>query len=173
MWWRTRHGRGPPARHHLLEQLPGPAEHPCRVPLVLRIPLAPLLSHVLVSTPTNVAGRSPSDDQVRHKTPGHTRRRPRFRGAAPISMFVRTLDIHQSPITNHQSCEERAPACTPLDVKLLSPRAPSSDIAWRCRCDGCPLRDVPDHVVAGIDARSSRLGLSRSEYLRRRLAQEG
>src|SRR5450759_5919325 len=33
MWWRTRHGRGPPARHHLLEQLPGPAEHPCRVPL--------------------------------------------------------------------------------------------------------------------------------------------
>jgi len=35
------------------------------------------------------------------------------------------------------------------------------------------LRDVPDHVVAGIDARSSRLGLSRSEYLRRRLAQEG
>src|SRR5664280_2906842 len=85
--------------------------------LLLRILLAPLLSHVLVSTPTNVAGRSPSDDQVRHKTPGHTRRRPRFRGAAPISMFVRTLDIrtytnHQSPITNHQSCEERAPACT-------------------------------------------------------------
>src|SRR5664280_3486187 len=33
MWWRTRHGRGPPARHHLLDQLPGPAEHPCRVPL--------------------------------------------------------------------------------------------------------------------------------------------
>src|SRR5664280_1702642 len=33
MWWRTRHGRGPPARHHLLEQFPGPAEHPCRVPL--------------------------------------------------------------------------------------------------------------------------------------------
>src|SRR5664280_2680327 len=101
MWWRTRHGRGPPARHHLLEQLPGPAEHPCRVPLVLRIPLAPLLSHVLVSTPTNVAGRSPSDDQVRHKTPGHTRRRPHFRGAAPISMFVRTLDIRT--YTNHQS----------------------------------------------------------------------
>src|SRR5664280_665392 len=51
--------------------------------LLLRIPLAPLLSHVLVSTPTNVAGRSPSNDQVRHKTPGHTQRRPHFRGAAP------------------------------------------------------------------------------------------
>ena len=88
-----------------------------------------------------------------------------------ISMFVRTLDIHQSPITNHAKNARRR--VLPLDVKLLSPRAPSSDIAWRCRCDGCPLRDVPDHVVAGIDARSSRLGLSRSEYLRRRLAQEG
>src|SRR5664280_1548797 len=85
MWWRTRHGRGPPARHHLLEQLPGPAEHPCRVPLVLRIPLAPLLSHVLVSTPTNVAGRSPSNDRVRHKTPRQTQRRPHSRGAAPVS----------------------------------------------------------------------------------------
>src|SRR5450756_331756 len=49
--------------------------------LLLRVPLAPLLSHVLVSTPTNVAGRSPSNDQVRHKTPGHTRRRPHSRGA--------------------------------------------------------------------------------------------
>jgi len=52
--------------------------------LLLRVPLAPLLSNVLVSTPTNVAGRSPSNDQVRHKTPGHTRRRPHSRGAAPI-----------------------------------------------------------------------------------------
>src|SRR5664280_2714893 len=63
-----------------------PLPHPCRVPLVLRIPLAPLLSHVLVSTPTNVAGRIPSNDQVRHKTPGHTRRRPHSRGAAPVSV---------------------------------------------------------------------------------------
>ena len=31
--------------------------------LLLRIPLAPLLSHVLVPTPTNVAGRSPSNNQ--------------------------------------------------------------------------------------------------------------
>lgn len=34
------------------------------------------------------------------------------------------------------------------------------------------VRDVPDEVVAALDARASRLGLSRSEYLRRRLAQE-
>ncbi len=34
------------------------------------------------------------------------------------------------------------------------------------------VRGVPDHVVAAVDARAARLGLSRSEYLRRRLAQE-
>jgi hypothetical protein len=34
------------------------------------------------------------------------------------------------------------------------------------------IRDVPDDVVAVIDARASRLGLSRTEYLRRRLAQD-
>lgn len=34
------------------------------------------------------------------------------------------------------------------------------------------VRDVPEDVVAALDARASRLGLSRSEYLRRRLAQE-
>jgi hypothetical protein len=33
------------------------------------------------------------------------------------------------------------------------------------------IRDVPDDVVAAVDARASRLGLSRSEYVRRRLAQ--
>lgn len=34
------------------------------------------------------------------------------------------------------------------------------------------IREVPDDVVAAIDARASRLGLSRSEYVRRRLAQD-
>jgi hypothetical protein len=34
------------------------------------------------------------------------------------------------------------------------------------------IRDVPDDVVAAIDAHASRLGLSRSEYVRRRLAQD-
>ena len=34
------------------------------------------------------------------------------------------------------------------------------------------IRDVPDDVIAAVDARAGRLGLSRSEYVRRRLAQE-
>jgi hypothetical protein len=33
------------------------------------------------------------------------------------------------------------------------------------------IRDVPDDVVAAIDANAGRLGLSRSEYLRRMLVQ--
>jgi plasmid stability protein len=32
------------------------------------------------------------------------------------------------------------------------------------------IRDVPDEVLAAIDARAARLGLSRMQYLRRRLA---
>jgi hypothetical protein len=31
------------------------------------------------------------------------------------------------------------------------------------------IRDVPDDVLAAVDARARRLGLSRSEYVRRRL----
>lgn len=34
------------------------------------------------------------------------------------------------------------------------------------------IRDVPDEVVAAIDASASRLGVSRAEYLRRQLARE-
>jgi len=34
------------------------------------------------------------------------------------------------------------------------------------------IRDVPDAVVAAIDAHAARLGLSRTEYLRRRLAHD-
>lgn len=34
------------------------------------------------------------------------------------------------------------------------------------------IRDVPDDVVAALDAHAGRLGLSRSEYVRRRLAQD-
>lgn len=33
------------------------------------------------------------------------------------------------------------------------------------------IRDVPDDVVAAIDANAGRLGLSRTEYLRRTLTQ--
>ncbi len=34
------------------------------------------------------------------------------------------------------------------------------------------VRDVPDEVVAALDARAAKLGLSRTAFLRRRLAQE-
>jgi hypothetical protein len=32
------------------------------------------------------------------------------------------------------------------------------------------IRDVPETVLAGVDAHAARLGLSRVEYIRRRLA---
>ena len=34
------------------------------------------------------------------------------------------------------------------------------------------IRDVPDDIIAVVDAHAALLGLSRSEYLRRRLAQD-
>lgn len=34
------------------------------------------------------------------------------------------------------------------------------------------IRDVPDDVVAAIDAKAQRAGLSRAEYLRRALSRE-
>ena len=34
------------------------------------------------------------------------------------------------------------------------------------------IRNVPDEVVAALDAHARRLGISRSEYVRRRLAQD-
>jgi hypothetical protein len=34
------------------------------------------------------------------------------------------------------------------------------------------IRDVPDDVIAALDGHAARLGLSRSEYVRRRLAQD-
>ena len=34
------------------------------------------------------------------------------------------------------------------------------------------IEDVPDHVLAVIDANASRLGLSRTQYLHRKLAQD-
>jgi hypothetical protein len=34
------------------------------------------------------------------------------------------------------------------------------------------IRDVPDDVIAALEAHARRLGLSRAEYVRRRLAQD-
>jgi hypothetical protein len=34
------------------------------------------------------------------------------------------------------------------------------------------IRDVPDEVIAGLEAHARKLGLSRTEYVRRKLAQD-
>ncbi len=34
------------------------------------------------------------------------------------------------------------------------------------------IRDLPEDVLAAIDSRAAKLGISRSEYVRRRLAQD-
>lgn len=34
------------------------------------------------------------------------------------------------------------------------------------------IRDIPEHVLVAIDARAKKLGLSRSEYLRRQISAE-
>jgi hypothetical protein len=34
------------------------------------------------------------------------------------------------------------------------------------------IRDIPEHVLAAVDAKAARLGISRNEYVRRRLAQD-
>lgn len=51
-------------------------------------------------------------------------------------------------------------------VELLS----RPDIEQAARMTDVLIRDVPDDVLAGVDARASKLGLSRVEYIRRRLA---
>jgi hypothetical protein len=43
---------------------------------------------------------------------------------------------------------------------------------WEVCVTDVLIRDVPDDVVAAVDAHARRLGLSRSEYVRRRLAQD-
>jgi hypothetical protein len=52
---------------------------------------------------------------------------------------------------------------------------PGSDIIRyqrRCGMTDMLIRDVPDDVVAALEAHARRLGLSRTEYVRRRLAQD-
>jgi hypothetical protein len=43
---------------------------------------------------------------------------------------------------------------------------------WEVEMTDMLIRDVPDDVIAAVDAHAGRLGLSRSEYVRRRLAQD-
>ena len=43
---------------------------------------------------------------------------------------------------------------------------------WEVTMSDLLIRDVPEAVVAAIDARAAAIGLSRTEFIRRRLAQE-
>lgn len=59
---------------------------------------------------------------------------------------------------------------------VVVPRRPHGDII-RYRKEVAVtdilIRDVPDDVLAAIDAKAKRVGLSRTEYLRRALEREG
>jgi len=48
----------------------------------------------------------------------------------------------------------------------------SWDITWEVTMTDMLIRDVPDDVIAALEAHARRLGLSRTEYVRRRLAQD-
>lgn len=48
----------------------------------------------------------------------------------------------------------------------------SLDITWEVAVTDILIRDVPDDLVADIDAHAKRLGLSRTAYLRRTLERE-
>lgn len=74
-------------------------------------------------------------------------------------------------------------ACLPVRLSRVGVWGgyPNAGAAHRCAITGYRLggvitdvliRDVPDDVLAAVDARAGRLGLSRSEYVRRRLAQD-
>ena len=56
----------------------------------------------------------------------------------------------------------------------LEPTARSDIMGYRMEAQMTDvlIRDIPDDVIAALDAHAARLGLSRSEYVRRRLAQD-
>jgi hypothetical protein len=58
--------------------------------------------------------------------------------------------------------------CTGRRLPLLI----SSDIRKCITMADVLIRDVPEAVLAGVDAHAARLGLSRVEYIRRRLASD-
>jgi len=83
-----------------------------------------------------------------------------------------------------------SPRSAPVASKIRRPSSPSiatsaksygvaglvkSSLSWDIKevdMTDMLIRDVPDDVIAALDAHAGRLGLSRSEYVRRRLAQD-
>ena len=56
----------------------------------------------------------------------------------------------------------------------LEPTARSDIMGYRMEAQMTDvlIRDIPDDVIAALDAHARRLGVSRTEYVRRRLAQD-
>lgn len=59
-----------------------------------------------------------------------------------------------------------------IDDSLLGLLDSGDIIRYHMDMSDVLIRDLPDDVLAGIDARAAELGLSRVEYIRRRLAQD-
>lgn len=66
-------------------------------------------------------------------------------------------------------------SCLGRDSSALLALSPAKipDIArYHRKMSDVLIRDIPDDVLASLDAVAARLGLSRTEYIRRRLAQD-
>lgn len=94
-------------------------------------------------------------------------------GAAPpatTSDLTRTHSVvghRTTPAVADTSPRDRAGCCRIAGQIMLS-----LDITEVQRMPDILIRDVPDDVVAAIDAKAQRAGLSRTEYLRRTLSRE-
>jgi Ribbon-helix-helix protein, copG family len=67
---------------------------------------------------------------------------------------------------------DRTPPTGQLTINLLASIVPSGLISYDITMPDILVRDIPENIVAAIDANAQRLGISRSEYLRRTLARE-
>lgn len=81
-------------------------------------------------------------------------------------------DHHGQGIVGPHSCRSGRPS--EPDYALWHRLADGAIMGyhWEAEMTDVLIRDVPDDVIAALDAHAGRLGLSRSEYVRRRLAQD-
>jgi hypothetical protein len=88
---------------------------------------------------------------------------PAGAGRSPATLQRARQPGRGAPAAGPVAPGRRARRPTPARYHGISKEAAMTDML---------IRDVPDNVIAAIDAHASRLGLSRSEYVRRRLAQD-
>lgn len=80
-----------------------------------------------------------------------------------------------APLGNAGVAALRSRGCLGRDSSALLALSPAKipDIArYHRKMSDVLIRDIPDDVLASLDAIAARLGLSRTEYIRRRLAQD-